>query len=406
MDPLLAQGYRKGDSVPLIHLRDIPAAGMVSSANDLAKFLQVVLGEGEQGDPPSFKSEILKSMFKPQYLDIPLDLGHQVGMAWQLSGFDVQGSQGTAWHDGEYPPYIAQLTVLYRQGLGVVFLSNSEEGDKPREEVTVRALKLMLQAKYGIKADLKKKKIEMPKTVEVPPDQLDRDGGFYSALGQLMKVFRKDGHLSADFAGQQLDLLPVSPDTFVPHLVFLLLFPVDLPQYPLTFSTVGDQDLAVLGGLSFPVPLQKIQPVDIPRAWMDREGDYELENPDGQFEFSRISLGEKEGFLTVTLKVSFKAFDLKDQEFKVALMPLSDEDAVIPGLFYGDGGTLHVGEDNRVYYSGYWFAKKPGTNPTPAVNPEPKPVVPVVLTPVGKMTIPTPVPTSAISAKPSARPTI
>ncbi len=386
-DPQLAQGYRHGDLVKLIHLRDVPAAGMVSSAKDLAKFLQAVLG-GEG-------NEVLKSMLKPQYPDLPLDFGHQVGMGWQLSGLDIEGSQGTAWHDGEYPPYIAQLTVLDRQGLGVVFLSNSEEGDKPREEVTVRALKLMLQAKYGIKEDLKKKKIEMPKTVEVPLEQLDQDAGYYSALGQLMKVTRRDGHLAAEWDGHQLDLLPVSQDTFVPHLTFII-FPIDLPQFPITFSPVQEQVTGVLGGLAFPVPLQKIQPVEIPPAWKDREGDYELENPDGQFEFSRISLGEKEGFLTVTLKVSFKAFDLKDQEFKVALLPLSNEDAVIPGLFYGDGGTLHAGQDNpaRVYYSGYWFTKKESPHPTPAVSPEPKPVVPVVLTPTAMVATPAPAPTT------------
>ncbi len=402
-DPQLAQGYRKGNKVDLIHLRDVPAAGMVSSANDLAKFLQAVLGGGEQGDPALVRNEILKAMFKPQYPDIPMDLGHQVGMGWQLNGLDIAGSQGTAWHDGEYPPYIAQLTVLYQQGLGVVFLSNSEEGDKPREDVTVRALELMLQAKYGLQEDLKKKKIEMPKTVTVPLDQLDQDTGYYSALGQLMKVTRRDGHLAAEWDGHQLDLLPVSLDTFVPHITFII-FPIDLPQFPITFSRIQEQETGVLGGLAFPVPLEKIQPVDIPQAWKDREGDYELENPDGQFEFSRISLGEKEGFLTVTLKVSFKAFDLKEQEFKVALLPLSDEDAVIPGLFYGDGGTLHAvdEEKTRAFYSGYWFRKKESPNSTP-VEPTPKPVVPVPtpiipLTPTVKGVEPTP--TSTIGAQP------
>ena len=401
-DPRLAQGYRKGDKVKLIHLRDVPVAGMVSSANDLAKFLQAVLGGQESGGQSRKESKILKSMFKPQYPDIPLDFGHQVGMGWQLSGLDIEGSQGTAWHDGEYPPYIAQLTVLDRQGLGLVFLSNSEEGDKTREEITVRSMKLMLQAKFGMKEDLKKKKIVMSKTVEVPIDQLDQDAGYYSALGQLMKVIRQDSHLAAEWDGHQLDLLPVSQDTFVPHITFII-FPIDLPQFPITFSRVQGQETGVLGGLAFPVPLEKIQPVEISQAWKDREGDYELENPDGQFQFSRISLGEKEGFLTVTLKVSFKAFDMKDQEFKVALLPLSDQDAVIPGLFYGDGGTLHIGEDDpiRVYYSGYWFAKKASPNPTPAVSPEPKPVV----TPMVSATTPTPVPTSTPLAQPSAKPT-
>jgi hypothetical protein len=347
---------------------------MVSSVNDMARFLQYLLGGSAPGDSAPLRPETLDSMFEEQYPQLPLDFGHRVGLGWQLSGLDIEGSQGTAWRDGIYPPYVAGIDVLYRQGLGVVFLCNSGEGDL-QEEVGGRAIKLMLEAKYGIKANLAKKKVEMPKTIQVAPEILDQDGGYYSALGQLMKVFRQDNHLSANFQGHQLDLLPVTPDTFVPHLTFLLLFPIDLPQYPLTFSKADGQEVAVLGGLPFPIPLQRIDPVDIPPAWKAREGDYEIENPDGQFQFTSISLIEREGFLTVDLKVSFKLFEIKDQEFKVALLPLSDEDAVIPGLFYGDGETLHVdGQDpSRVYYSGYWFKKKEKPQPTPAVSPQPRP---------------------------------
>ncbi len=368
-DPRLAQGYRHGDPVTLIHLRDVPAAGMVSSANDLARFLQFVLGRGAPEGGAPLGPAALKAMFTPAYPGLPLDFGHGVGLGWQLSGIDVKGAEGLAWHDGEYPPYNSQVAALYRQGLGMALLSNCAEGDDPQGDITQRALKLMLQAKYGIPEDLEKKKIKMPPTVEVPPEALDKDAGYYSALGQLMKITRKDGHLGADWDGHNFDLLPVAQDTFVPHITFII-FPIDLPQFPLTFSTVEGGAAAVLGGLTFPVPLQGIQPVEIPQAWKDREGDYELENPDGVFQFSRVSLGEKEGFLTVDLKVSFPAFDMKNQEFKVALQPLSDQDAVIPGLFYGDGCTLHVARDEKgekVFYSGYWFRKKPGEG-TPAAG--------------------------------------
>ena len=358
-DPRLAQGYRHGDPLPLIHLRDIPAAGMVSSANDLVRFLQFVLGGQAPGDSKPLSGKSLQAMFTPAYPDLPLDFGHEVGLGWQLTGITIEGAEGVAWRDGAYPPYNAEVAVLKKQGLGLVLLSNSAEGEALQGDVAPRALKLMLHAKYGIAEELRKKKVEMPRTVAVPQDQLEKDAGVYSALGQLMKVTAGRDRLTADFQGHQLDLLPVSQDTFVPHLTFII-FPIDLPQFPLTFSSAGGRDVAVLGGLTFPVPLEKIQPVEIPQSWKDREGEYELQNPDGEFLFSRVSLGEKDGFLTVDMKVSFPAFDIKEQEFKVALVPLSGEDALIPGLFYGDGGTIHVGDDGRAYYSGYCFVKKPG----------------------------------------------
>jgi CubicO group peptidase (beta-lactamase class C family) len=366
LEKRMAKGYRKGETAAQNHLRDVPAAGMVSSARDMAKFLQFVLGGSAPGDAPPLKSRTLEAMFEPQYEGNPLDFGRQVGMGWILSGLKVDGSEGTAWHDGVYPPFVSEFVALNQEKLGVVFLSNSAEAEQLSDDVAIRALKLMLQAKFGVKAELKKPKIEMPPLVEVPQEKLNQYAGAYSALGQVSQVTPKDGHLQIEMWGHQLDLLPISQDTFVPHIVFLFLFPIDLPQYPLTFSSLQGQDVAVLGGLTYPVPLQKIQPVEIPKAWKDREGEYVLENPDGVVDFGKITLMEKDGFLTTDMKVTFKVFGIKDREFKVAILPLSDEDGMVPGLFYGDGGTLHaVDEDGttRVLYSGYWFKKKEAKSP-------------------------------------------
>jgi CubicO group peptidase (beta-lactamase class C family) len=372
-DPRLAQGYRHGDPVTLIHLRDTPAAGMVSSANDMARFLQYLLG----GPPASGKRPLNKrsvaSMFTPAYPKVPMDFGHEVGMGWQLSGIQIDGAEGVAWHDGQFPPYCAQVAVLPKEKLGLVLLSNSVEAVEMEPGLARRAFQLMLQMKKGLAPDLSEKKPKMPPTVEVPPETLQDDSGFYSALGQIMKVRPKEKCLGAEWDGHDLELLPVGPNTFVPHLV-IVIFPIDLPQFPLTFSKVGGKGMAVLGGLTFPVPLQRIEQVPISPLWREREGDYELENGDGVFQFSRIRLEEREGFLTVDLKVSFPAFDLKDQGFKVALLPLSDQELLVPGLFYGDGGTLRFEEDasgvTRALYSGYRFKKLwEGRESHPTPNP-------------------------------------
>jgi len=195
----------------------------------------------------------------------------------------------------------------------------------------------------------------------VPTEELEKDTGDYSALGQLVRISRQDNHLSAEFTGYRVDLLPVAEDTFVPHLVFLLLFPIDLPQYPLSFAAIGQEQVALLGGLPFVLPLQKIAAAPIPQAWKAREGDYVEENPELLLQFQTLDLTERNGFLTVEMKVSLPALDLKEKDYRVALLPLSDQEATVPGLFYGDGGTLRA-EDKlgrtRIFYSGYWFSKK------------------------------------------------
>ena len=360
MEMKLAPGLRKGKVLDILHYRDVPAVGMISTANDMVKFLQFVLGGKSAAHPAPLSRPSLASMFAPQFPGLPLDFGQSFSLGWRLSGIDLGKGVVTAWRGGEYPGYTSQVAVLPREKLGVVFLSNSNEADKLAGETVTRALKLMLQAKYGSPVTLEKPKITMPPVVAVPTETLDADAGDYSALGQLVRISRQDNHLSAEFTNYRVDLLPVAEDTFVPHLVFLLLFPIDLPQYPLSFSTAGGQSVALLGGLPFTLPLEKITPVDIPGAWKAREGDYVEEDPEPMLQFKSIRLTERNGFLTVDMKVSLPAFDVKEQEYRVALLPLSDQEATVPGIFYGDGGTLRAEErdgQTRVFYSGNWFHK-------------------------------------------------
>ncbi len=364
----LAQGYRGDKAVPAFHVRDVPAAGMVSTANDLARFAQALLNP----DPAKgfINKKLTQSMFEPQYAGNPLDFGFQVGMGWNLSFWDIPGSGGTAWKDGAYPPYYSQIVLLPRQKLGVILLSNSEDSQKMAKDLATRVIKEMLKAKYGLKEETEKKKVPMPKRITMAKEMLGRYAGTYSAFGQITKITQKGDKLSAEMAHLTMDLIPVAQDTFVPHLNFLLFFSMDFPQYPVVFSTIGDTDVAVIGGLPFPVPLEKFQSVPIPDSWKNREGDYTLEAGQdreaggihGPVQFKKTALLERDGFLSVDMRVSFETFDIRDVEYKVAILPLSDEDAVVPGLFYGDGGTLHAEEQDgqtRVFYSGYWFDKKP-----------------------------------------------
>jgi CubicO group peptidase (beta-lactamase class C family) len=360
LDQALAPACRGGQPfVPPLY-RDVPAVGMISSANDMAKFLVFILTGQSAGGAAPLNRKSVSDMLKPQFPGLPMDFGQDVGLGWRLSGVKVDGAQQTAWRGGEYPGYISQVAVLPHEKLGVVFLSNSTEADKLAGQTVTRALKLMLRAKTGIQENLEKPKVVMPPLVPVPTEELDKHTGDYSALGQLVRISRQDNHLSAEFTGYRVDLLPVAEDTFVPHLLFLFLFPVDLPQYPLSFATIGDEQVALLGGLSFVLPLQKIVPIIIPDSWKAREGDYVAENPEPFLQFKSIHLTELNGFLTVQMKVSLPAFNLNEKDYRVALLPVSDNEVTVPGLFYGDGGTLKAEDgpgSTRIFYSGNWFSK-------------------------------------------------
>ena len=160
----------------------------------------------------------------------------------------------------------------------------------------------------------------------------------------------------------------------MPRFTFLFLFPIDFPQFPLELTEVDGQQVAVLRGLPFPIPLLKITPPEIPEAWKARLGAYSLDDPDEQIVLSNISLEIRNGLLTAVSKLEIKPFEFKADHLASGLLPVSDNDAVIAGLFYGDGGTLHaLDEDGQthIFYSGYGFTKK--AVPQGTITPSPTP---------------------------------
>jgi CubicO group peptidase (beta-lactamase class C family) len=352
----LAKAYCDGKETPPVFLRDVPTGGMVSSADDMARFLQFLFTGAES----PVKTATIEAMYQEQYGGLPLDFGHKVGLGWQLSGLDIPGSEITAWHDGVYPPYTCQVAVLPKEKLGVVVLSNTAEVRKGfGEELVTRALKLMLEAKAGVRADLSKPKAVMPKLVQVPEEKINRYVGYYSGFGKAARISKGGSHLRADLMDNQFDLIPTSENKFIPR-VTALFFDIHIPQYSVEFTQVEGKDVAILTGKKEPLVFEKINPMPIPHSWEECLGKYQMDDPDGDTEFKDMTLEEKDGLLTVNAKVTCRVFYVKDVDYKIAVEPISDEDLVVMGLFYPNGDTIHATRENgqiRLYYAGLRFTK-------------------------------------------------
>ncbi len=88
----MAKGYQNGNETPPLYLRDIPSGGMVSSADDMARFIRFLF----TGKPALVPPQILGSMYQEQFPGLPLDFGHHIGLGWMLNGLDFDGSQDLA----------------------------------------------------------------------------------------------------------------------------------------------------------------------------------------------------------------------------------------------------------------------------------------------------------------------
>ncbi len=361
LEQKLAVGYLKGKVMPLVQMRDVPVSGMASSANDMSKFILTLFTGRDAAGKPFIREKTVASMFTPPYPEAPLDFGQEVGLGWMLGNAEVPGAQKTAWHEGSLSPYYSQLTVLYKEKLGVVFLSNSSDAKKIGKDIVLRALKLMMHAKYGVPEVLDSPKKPTPKEYPITPASLTAWTGLYSAFGQATEVEQHGRHLAMRLFNAGIDLEPVGADLFMPRVKFLLFFHYDFPDFMLRFQTAGGKQAAVLEGQQIPVPFEKITPVEIPKSWNEFLGQYTLDNPDDQIELSRVWLVNKDGVLTASLIFSNKPYNVNDYKYDMSFMPVSDTEAVVPGSFLTDGGTLRavkIGGQNKLFYSGYWFTQK------------------------------------------------
>lgn len=209
LEQKLAQGFYKGKAVPLSRMRDVPVSGMASTANDMAKFLSASLTGQAAGGERWLKEKSAASMFIPPYPAVPEDFGQEVGLGWMLGGWDLPGEEKVAWHEGSLSPYCSEMAALYRQGLGVVLLSNSSEGKKIAKDITLRALKLMVRAKTGLKVKLDPPPKPAYQEIKVEPESLEPFVGLYSALGQATPIERHGRRLSMRFFNAGISLLPV-----------------------------------------------------------------------------------------------------------------------------------------------------------------------------------------------------
>lgn len=89
-------------------------------------------------------------------------------------------------------------------------------------------------------------------------------------------------------------------------------------------------------------------------------GRYRLDNPDGETEFKDMSLEDRGGLLTVKAKITSKIFSVTNTDYLITLESISDRDAIISGLFYPDGDTVHSSREGgkiRLYYAGLRFTR-------------------------------------------------
>lgn len=358
-----SKGYSSGKELPVFDMHNVPSGSLVSSANDLARFIEFVLAEGHASDGRGIlRPETLRSMFTPQLEALPLDFGYRMGLGWMLMGLDVPGAGTVAWHDGSVPGYYASMAVAPDAKLGVVVLANDGAASAFADRVSKKALALELETKLGSPEKQEPHPNDF-RTIEMPKQVLDQYVGDYVVMDQLTHLGRDGDHLEVDAFGRHFALLPIGKDRFVPEASSLLgLVHEQLPAFTVAFATVQDRRFAVVDGLGKPMAFERYVRRPLPQAWARRLGECRPESGNPMLRFDHVSLEFEDGLLLWDIRTSSEVFGVHDQRARTLLDPIDDRTAIVAGKDqHGVVRVLGGPGREKLFFSGYTFTCHPAS---------------------------------------------
>ncbi len=388
----VGKSYERGQTFPDWPIREVPAGGLVTDADDLGRYMRVTLRQGTapaEGGRPILSPRTYGEMWRPQNEQVALDLDMRLGLGWMFRGADYPGAGRLVRHSGVVGRYRAELELLPDQNLGVAVLCNSAEGYQLVFDVAKRALDLTLEARGGpapgtmgaahdamsapaspkgsVAAATSNGLITAgangsePAATGAGSGSAGPDSQSYQRLGAALGYWPKGdlapyagtyalaiGTLTARPAGDQLAFnvfgLPWEtygkPDGTVGLKTKLFGFVPFEPEVargmqPM-FVRVDGKEFLAIRQTGFYMLGERLQAAPIPQAWQAMAGDYEATNLEGDYPLAEsVAIRQDNGFMYLDVKYVFGGL----REYR-ALRILSDTEAVVAGYGRGLGETV------------------------------------------------------------------
>ncbi len=266
-----------------INISDLSAGAAFASAEDLARFMQMIFADGKSGGLRILEKGSLDSMLAQQNAGIRADENVRIGLGYLLSRIAIGGNDSLDLflHTGGVPGFMSYFVGSRSLKVGVVVLVNGGEVLRIGNE----ALSALLDAKLG-------RKLPAPQTKEsreviLSPTRLDSMTGKFgmhlNAFGITRVDIHRDGkHLSALIDGEKkVTLIPSGHDTFRVRNYLAGFIPIPLHGNGLYLHPIDDRKwvVGVVGGDPLGL-VEKLLADSVPTVWRRRAGQYLGLNPD------------------------------------------------------------------------------------------------------------------------------
>jgi len=344
-------------------LRDTPAGGLNSSVSDMSRFIRMILAEGGLNGRRIIKPETVREMLTPQNSSVALDRGFRIGLGWMLGGLggiNIQQAGTVAHHSGATLYHRAQLVVLPEVKLGVVVLSNTDTAQQSVNTIATEALKLALEIKTGRKQP---ERPQLPTGNYLSSEELQAYQGSYATHAGLGRLEASDGYLKASLIDHSFRLVPRSDKQLQLQYRLLGLFPInlgELGQYGVGRALVDGHELLTVSDQNVELVIgEKVKPVPLSATWQQRLGSYRIANLGNDTPFAdKITLRVADGLLLI----DYTLLEFGKAKVIQVIRPVSDNEAIVEGLWRGAGETIRVIRENgqeQLVFAGYRLEKMP-----------------------------------------------
>ncbi|MCW8964019.1 MAG: beta-lactamase family protein [Gammaproteobacteria bacterium] len=346
------------NSQRLLPIRDVPAMGLYTTAEDMSKFISMLSNKGRFKGKDFIHYSVLEEMMERNNAHVTLDYDQQQGIGLLLNHCILGYPGDVVEHGGNTMYYASHFVSAPAYGIGAVVLSNSRAA-KNFIHMLARDLAATAIQKYYPEDKLKStKKPDKPLVAKRDADSdVSRSGimqGKYLTRSGLLTLQVDESDMCACVDKKRLDLIPM-PDGWYgvknqkkdASLTSIEFSPQEVEGQAVLAIRKGDREQR-LG--------EYIPESGIPSKWKDRLGDYKVENPDPEFPLNEVSLIEEDNLMYLSYRMPL----LSNKRIEIPLTALDDGQAITTGMGRGRGETVlaqQTSEGEYLLYSGYLIKK-------------------------------------------------
>ena len=172
---------------PREYINGWAAGSVTSTANEMANYLRMLVGEGAGQNGQVLSNATLQQMWTPQ-VSTPLDtLPVEQGLGFLLGNASLNWAGDVVWHNGATTWNFSDMLVLPESDLAVFVSGNTLTPLDPAEQIAVKTLAAAYTAKTGIPMP-DKQALPVGEAVPLDPAVAAEYAGYYAGGANLDRV--------------------------------------------------------------------------------------------------------------------------------------------------------------------------------------------------------------------------